>query len=215
MVKDDRLLLFSYFSKKIVKMKRLFDIIFSLSGLIILGPFLLLFALAIKIIDKGPVLFKQTRVGKNNKDFTIYKFKTMRKGSEKLGLLTIGNNDPRITKLGYYLRQYKLDEWPQLLNVLKGNMSFVGPRPELRKYVNFYSKEQLQVLNYKPGITSLASIKYRNECEILALQKDPEAYFINEIIPTKARINLAYHKQRSFLKDIKIILKTVFKTNLL
>ncbi|MCF6212543.1 MAG: sugar transferase [Flavobacteriaceae bacterium] len=196
-------------------MKRLFDVVCALLGLIVLGPFLLLIALAIKIVDKGPIIYKQLRVGQFNTDFHIYKFKTMQKESEKLGLLTIGNNDLRITKLGYYLRKYKLDELPQLFNVLKGNMSLVGPRPELRHYVNFYNDEQLQVLNYKPGITSLASIKYRNECEILSLQKDPEAYFINEIIPIKARINLAYHKQRSFLKDIKIILKTVFKTNLL
>ncbi len=166
-------------------MKRLFDIICSFFGLILLSPVLILIAILIKATSKGSVIFKQLRVSQCNTDFHIYKFKTMREGSEKLGLLTIGDDDARITKTGYYLRKHKLDELPQLFNVLIGDMSFVGPRPELRHYVNFYNAKQLQVLNYKPGITSLASLEFINECELLAQHKDPEAYFINEIIQKK------------------------------
>ncbi len=190
-------------------MKRLFDIIFSLSGLIVLSPLLLCIALAIKIADKGSIIYKQKRVGQFNTEFNIYKFKTMRDGSEKLGLLTIGNHDPRITKLGYYLRKYKLDELPQLFNVLLGNMSFVGPRPELRQYVNHYKSEHLKVLNYKPGITGAASLRFWNECELLAQQNDPETYFINIMIPTKNQINLDYHQQSTFLTDLQLIFKTI------
>jgi len=192
-------------------MKRLFDIIFSLLGLLILAPLLLLIGISIKIDSKGSVFYKQIRVGKNNKDFKIYKFRTMCTDADKLGLLTIGNNDSRITKLGYYLRKYKIDEWPQLINVLLGNMSFVGPRPEVRKYVNYYNTRQKQVLNYKPGITDLASIAYKNESATLAKQQNSEAYYIKKILPKKIKINLAYIKQRSFLKDIKVIFKTIFK----
>jgi len=193
-------------------MKRLFDLVFSFLGLVVLFPILFFISIAIKLDSKGAAFFKQTRVGKNNIDFIIYKFRTMQIGADKLGLLTIGNNDSRITSLGYYLRKYKLDELPQLFNVFIGDMSFVGPRPELRKYVNFYNQEQLQILNEKPGITSLASLEYRNECELLAQQKNPEAYFINEIIPKKTQINLEYVKKRNFLKDLKIIIKTLFKS---
>jgi len=192
------------------KMKRLFDFIISFFGLLILSPFLVLIALVIKLTSSGTIIYKQIRVGKNNRDFTIYKFKTMVEGAEKLGLLTIGNHDPRITKFGYYLRRYKLDELPQLFNVLIGNMSLVGPRPELRKYVNFYKQDQLNVLNYKPGITGLASLEFIDECALLAKQKDPEAYFIEVIIPKKAQINLKYHQQSTFLSDLQIIFKTLF-----
>lgn len=195
-------------------MKRLFDIIFSFLGLLFLSPFLLLIAFCIKITSSGNVIYKQVRVGKNNNDFVIYKFKTMIEDSEKSGLLTIGNHDPRITKLGYYLRRYKLDELPQLFNVFIGNMSFVGPRPELREYVNFYSQEQLQVLNFKPGITSLASLKFIDECELLAQQNNPEAYFINHIIPKKAQLNRDYHQHSTFLSDLKVIFKTLLKKQL-
>jgi len=191
-------------------MKRLFDIILSLPGLIVLAPIFLIIGIAIKIDSKGGVFYKQIRVGKNNKDFIIYKFRTMLINADKLGLLTIGDNDPRITKAGYYLRKYKIDEWPQLFNVLLGNMSFVGPRPEVRKYVNYYNAKQKQVLNYKPGITDLASITYRNESAILKNQQNPEDYYIKKILPEKIEINLAYIKQRSLLKDIKVIIKTVF-----
>jgi len=191
-------------------MKRLFDIIFSFLGLLIIAPLLLLIGIGIKIDSKGSVFYRQIRVGKNNKDFKIYKFRTMQIGADKLGLLTIGNNDSRITKFGYYLRKYKIDEWPQLINVLLGNMSFVGPRPEVREYVNYYNTDQKQVLNYKPGITDLASIAYKNESAILAKQQNPEVYYLKEILPKKIEINLAYIKQRSLLKDIKVIFKTIF-----
>lgn len=190
-------------------MKRLFDIIFSLSGLIVLSPLLLCIALAIKIADKGSIIYKQKRVGQFNTDFYIFKFKTMRDGSEKLGLLTIGNHDPRITKLGYYLRKYKFDELPQLVNVLIGNMSFVGPRPELRQYVNYYKPEHLKVLDFKPGITGAASLKFWNECELLSNQTNPEAYFISDLIPKKNQLNLDYHQQSTLITDLQLIFKTI------
>ena len=190
-------------------MKRLFDLVFSFLGLVLLFPILFFIGIAVKLDSKGAAFFKQTRVGKNNKDFKIYKFRTMYNNADKEGLLTIGNNDHRITKIGYYLRKYKIDEWPQLINVLIGNMSFVGPRPELKSYVNHYNAAQKQVLNYKPGITDLASIKYRNESELLAQQTNPEDFYIKNILPDKIKINLTYIKQRSLLKDIKIIFKTI------
>jgi len=190
-------------------LKRTFDIIFSFLGLLFLSPFILIISLIVLAGSKGPAFFIQSRVGRNNKDFGLYKFRTMKTDSDRSGLLTVGNRDPRITKAGYYLRKYKLDEIPQLLNVLTGDMSFVGPRPEVRKYVDMYSVEQKNILNVRPGITDLASIKYRNENELLAGADDPEKYYINEIMPDKIRINLEYISDRSILKDIKIILKTL------
>jgi len=171
-------------------LKRLFDIIFALIGLISLSPILVIISLLILLDSKGPVLFNQVRVGLNNKDFKIFKFRTMRLGSDKLGLLTVGDKDPRITRIGYFLRKYKLDEFPQLFNVLIGNMSFVGPRPEVRKYVNLYSKEDLEILNVKPGITDYASIKYRNEVELIKQIDNPEKIYIEEIMPEKILICL-------------------------
>ncbi|MEO6696128.1 MAG: sugar transferase [Ignavibacteria bacterium] len=188
--------------------KRAFDVVFSFAGLIILSPVFLITAIIIKADSKGEVLYRQSRVGKNNSDFLLYKFRTMSKGSDTKSLLTIGNNDQRITRAGYYLRKYKLDELPQLINVLKGEMSFVGPRPEVRKYVNLYTKEQMRVLVIKPGITDLASIHYRNENEILKNTADPEKYYTDEIMPHKLKMNIAYINDRSFFKDIKIIFKT-------
>ncbi|NJX15143.1 sugar transferase [Tamlana crocina] len=192
-------------------MKRAFDIIFSAIGLIILAPVLLLIAILIKLDSKGPVLFIQGRVGKNNKDFNIYKFRTMRIQSEKGGLLTLGNNDSRITKIGYFLRRYKIDEFPQLINILKGDMSFVGPRPELRYYVNFYNEDDMKIFQVRPGITGLASLKYRNEVELLKAAKDPEAFFIETIIPDKLKFNKEYIKRRNFFFDLKLIALTVVK----
>ncbi|WP_342448667.1 sugar transferase [Tamlana crocina] len=191
--------------------KRAFDIIFSAIGLIILAPVLLLIAILIKLDSKGPVLFIQGRVGKNNKDFNIYKFRTMRIQSEKGGLLTLGNNDSRITKIGYFLRRYKIDEFPQLINILKGDMSFVGPRPELRYYVNFYNEDDMKIFQVRPGITGLASLKYRNEVELLKAAKDPEAFFIETIIPDKLKFNKEYIKRRNFFFDLKLIALTVVK----
>lgn len=189
--------------------KRLFDIIFSLIGLVFLAPFLILITIIIKADSKGPVFYIQKRVGKGNKDFRLFKFRSMRIDSDISGLLTVGNKDPRITSSGYYLRKYKLDEIPQLYNVFKGEMSFVGPRPEVRKYVELYNEYQMKVLEVKPGITDLASIKYRNENELLADSDDPEGLYTNEIMPDKIKINLEYISDRSLLKDIRIIIKTL------
>ncbi len=186
-------------------LKRLFDVVFSIMALILLFPILLLVSLAIKIDSKGSIIFTQSRVGLNNKSFNIYKFRTMRIQSHKKGLLTLGDKDPRITKIGYYLRLYKIDEIPQLINIIKGNMSLVGPRPELRYYVNFYSKSDMQILKVRPGITGLASLKYRNEVNFLKAAKCPEEYFINSIIPNKIKYNKLYIKKQNFFLDIKLI----------
>lgn len=191
--------------------KRCFDIICSIIGLIILAPFLLLISILIKLDSKGPILFIQGRVGKNNIDFNIYKFRTMRMQSETKGLLTLGNHDSRITKVGYLLRRYKIDEFPQLINILKGDMSFVGPRPELRYYVNFYNEDDMKIFVVRPGITGLASLKYRNEVELLKAAKNPEEFFINTIIPDKLKFNKDYIKNRNFFFDLKLIFMTIIK----
>lgn len=190
-------------------LKRIFDILFSLTGLIILSPLFFIIIIAVKFNSKGSSLYVQKRVGVNGKDFNLYKFRTMFLDSDKKGLLTVGGRDPRITSTGYYLRKYKLDELPQLYNVLKGDMSFVGPRPEVRKYVNLYSKEQKKVLSIRPGITDVASIKYRNENEILDGQENPEEYYIENILPDKINMNLNYLNDRSFFKDVKVIFNTL------
>ena len=192
-------------------MKRLFDILFSLFLLILLSPFFLIISLLIIIDNYGKVFFLQKRVGKNNIDFNLYKFRTMYTDSEKKGLLTVGEDDLRITKAGKFLRKYKLDELPQLLNVLRGSMSIVGPRPEVRKYVDLYNQQQMKVLNIKPGITDYASIEYSNENEILAMSTDPEKTYIEEIMPRKLEINIEYVKNHSLINDLKIILKTIGK----
>jgi lipopolysaccharide/colanic/teichoic acid biosynthesis glycosyltransferase len=191
--------------------KRCFDMVFSLIGLMLLAPLLLLISFIIIIDSKGPVLFIQGRVGKNNQDFNIYKFRTMRIQSESKGLLTLGNHDSRITQVGYFLRRYKIDEFPQLLNILKGDMSFVGPRPELRYYVNFYSEDDLRIFEVRPGITGLASLKYRNEVELLKAAENPEEFFIKTIIPDKLKYNKAYIKRRNFFFDLKLIFITIVK----
>ena len=191
--------------------KQAFDVVFSFVGLVLLAPFLLLIAIIIKIDSKGPVLFIQNRVGKNNKDFKIFKFRTMRVQSQKKGLLTLGHDDSRITKMGYFLRRYKIDEFPQLVNIFIGDMSFVGPRPELRYYVNFYNEEDMKIFEVRPGITGLASLKYRNEVELLKAAEDPEAFFIHTIIPDKLKFNKEYIKKQSFIFDLKLIFLTIIK----
>lgn len=168
-------------------------------------------AVAIAIDSRGGIFFLQTRVGKNNKDFKLIKFRTMRVDAESKGQLTIGGRDSRITRTGYFLRRYKLDELPQLVNVLLGDMSLVGPRPEVRRYVDLYTPLQLQVLSVKPGITDYASIKYANENELLATAENPEQFYIDTIMPDKLAINLEYIKNRAFGTDIKIIFKTIGK----
>ncbi len=189
--------------------KRVFDLLFSVIGLVAITPVMLILAFIINIDSKGGVFYKQVRIGKNQKPFSLYKFRSMRTDADKKGLLTVGNNDSRITKIGYYLRKYKLDELPQLINVLFGNMSFVGPRPEVEKYVKLYNQEQLMVFNVKPGITDWASIKYVNENEILAKSSQPEKTYIEEIMPSKLKLNLEYVKHNNVFVDIKIILLTI------
>ncbi|ALJ04013.1 glycosyl transferase [Pseudalgibacter alginicilyticus] len=191
--------------------KRSFDFIFSCFGLILLLPVLLIIAIIIKLDSKGPVLFIQARVGKNNKDFNIFKFRTMRVKSESEGSLTIGNKDVRITKIGYFLRRYKIDEFPQLINILKGDMSFVGPRPDLREYVNHYKPEDYVIFNVRPGITGLASIHYRNEVELLKAAAHPKEYYIKTIIPDKLKYNKIYIAQNNFFFDLKLIAITILR----
>lgn len=189
-------------------MKRLFDILSSGLGLIVLSPLFAVLAVWIKADSKGPVFYRQTRVGRNNKDFRLYKFRSMRPDSDKLGLITVGGHDPRVTRSGYYIRKYKLDEFPQLINVFIGDMSFVGPRPEVRKYVDMYSPEQMRVLSVRPGITSLASIRYRNENDILAAADDPDRCYIEQVMPDKLAIDLEYVDRATLWNDIKLIFST-------
>ena len=192
-------------------MKRLFDITASGLGLLVLSPLFLILAVWIKLDSPGPVFYRQVRVGRGNKDFRLFKFRSMRVGSDKKGLITVGGHDPRVTRSGYYIRKYKLDELPQLINVFIGDMSLVGPRPEVRKYVDLYTPEQLRVLDVRPGITDMASIRYRNENELLEQAADPEQYYRDVVMQDKLRINLEYVADHSFIKDLKIIFMT-FKT---
>lgn len=189
-------------------MKRLFDIIASGLGLIVMSPLFVILAIWIKTDSKGPVFYRQTRVGRGNKDFRLYKFRSMRPDSDKLGLITVGGRDPRVTRSGYYIRKYKLDEFPQLINVFIGDMSLVGPRPEVRKYVDMYTTEQMRVLSVRPGITSLASIRYRNENDILAATDDPDRCYIEQVMPDKLAIDLEYVDRATLWNDIKLIFST-------
>ena len=191
-------------------MKRLFDIVCSFFGLVFLSWLFVFVAVWVGLSSRGGVFYRQRRVGRCNRDFTIYKFRSMRVNSDRQGLLTIGGRDGRITKAGVFIRKYKLDELPQLFNVLRGDMSFVGPRPEVRKYVELYTEEQKKVLTVRPGITSLSSIKYRNENEILSRSDNPEQYYIDVIMQDKLAIELDYLEQRSLLTDIKVIFQTIF-----
>ena len=189
-------------------MKRIFDVTASGLGLLLLSPLFLIVAIWIRLDSPGPVFYRQTRVGRYNKDFRLLKFRSMRIGSDKKGLITVGGRDPRVTRSGYWIRKYKLDELPQLINVFKGDMSLVGPRPEVRKYVDLYTPEQLHVLDVRPGITDMASIRYRNENELLEQAADPEQFYRDTVMQDKLRINLEYVSGHSFFKDIKIILMT-------
>ena len=189
-------------------MKRLFDILASGLGLVCLSPLFAALAVWIKLDSRGPVFYRQVRVGKGNKDFRIFKFRSMRPDSDKLGLITVGGRDPRVTCSGYYIRKYKLDELPQLINVFIGDMSLVGPRPEVRKYVDMYSPDQLHVLDVRPGITSLASLRYRNENEVLAKAEDPDKCYIEKVMPDKLAIDLEYVRKATLWNDIKLIFST-------
>ena len=189
-------------------MKRLFDILVSAVGLICLSPLLLVVAIWIKLDSPGPVFYRQVRVGRYNKDFRIFKFRSMRIGSDKGSLVTIGGRDPRITRSGYFIRKFKIDELPQLINVLIGDMSLVGPRPEVRHYVNYWTAEQMHVLDVRPGITDPASIRFRNENELLEQAEDPEKYYIEVIMQDKIKLYLEYVENASFWYDIKLIFQT-------
>ena len=191
--------------------KRIFDLLFTIPGVIVLSPLLFILYFLVILDSKGGGFYLQKRVGRNNKDFTLFKFRTMRIGSDKKGLLTIGGNDSRITNVGRILRKYKRDELPQLFNVINGTMSLVGPRPEVRKYVSLYNQEQLSILNLKPGITDYASLKYFSENELLAKSNNPEKTYTNEVLPEKLRLNLLYLNNKNIKTDFLIILKTIGK----
>ena len=192
-------------------LKRSFDVVSSLIGIILLFPVLLILWICIQLESSGGGFYRQVRVGKDGVDFRLWKFRTMQTGSDKKGLLTIGGRDSRVTRIGYYLRKYKLDELPQLINVLVGDMSIVGPRPEVRKYVNLYTSDQLKVLSVKPGITDYASIEYSNENELLAQSENPENTYIEEVLPAKLELNQKYLNEQGFLTDLKIIFQTIGK----
>ena len=191
--------------------KRLFDIFFSIIGLIVLIPVFIVISIAVTLDSKGGIFYRQIRVGRNNRDFTLLKFRTMHTGSDSGGLLTVGEDDSRITKTGLFLRKYKLDELPQLLNILKGDMSFVGPRPEVRKYVDLYDERQKQVLTVRPGLTDYASLEYINENEILSKYNDAEKAYIEKVMHAKLQLNLKYIAEKSLVTDLKIIVKTLSK----
>ena len=192
-------------------LRAIFDILLSTLAILVLSPFLAVIMVAIAIDSRGGVFFKQVRVGKNQKHFNLLKFRTMRPFSEKEGKITVGNNDPRITRVGAFLRKYKIDELPQLFNVLLGDMHLVGPRPEVPEYVAKYTEEQLRVLTVKPGITDYASLEYFNENELLAQSTDPENTYVNVVMPAKLKMNLEYVDNRSFPMDLKILFNTILK----
>ncbi len=185
------------------------DVLLSITGLMVLSPFFIVVASWILFDDFGPVIFMQSRVGKDGADFKLMKFRTMRVNAERSGQLTVGVRDPRITKAGYWLRKYKLDELPQLLNVLLGSMSLVGPRPEVRRYVDRYTHAQSRVLSVRPGITDEASIAYRDENKILSEVDDPERYYIEQILPDKIRLNMRYIENQSLKSYFSIIFRTL------
>ena len=191
-------------------MIRFLDFLFSFLGLILLFPFFLLIALFIKLSSRGAIFYKQSRIGLNGIEFNVFKVRSMRLNSDKLGLITVGGRDPRVTPIGYYLRKYKLDELPQLINVLIGNMSLVGPRPEVKKYVDLYTIEQRKVLSIRPGITDWASIYYRDENVILGDSSDPEKDYIEKVMPDKLDYNQIYIQNYGVLEYFKIIFSTLW-----
>ncbi len=188
---------------------RLADLLLSFIGAIILSPIFLVIAICIKLNSNGTVFYQQIRVGKNNKDFRLYKFRSMNVDADEKGLLTVGDNDSRITRVGLFLRKYKFDELPQIFNVLNGEMSVVGPRPEVRKYVDLYSQEQMKVLSVLPGITDYASIEFRNENDLLIHAENPEQFYIDVIMPEKIRLNEKYINNQNILQYIKVVFLTI------
>lgn len=196
-------------SKASPGMIRIMDVCISLGGMLLLSPLFLLIAILVKMSSKGPAIFRQVRVGENEVDFVLYKFRTMYLQQPLRQSLTVGNRDKRITGAGYYLRKFKLDELPQLYNVLKGDMSIVGPRPELRKFTNLYSPDEKEVLKLKPGITDYASIYFKDENALLAEQVDPEDYYIKHIMPVKIQLNRHYAGKRTVVNYVNVIIKTL------
>ena len=192
-------------------LKRFTDILFAFAGLIILMPVFLIIAILILADSSGDVFYRQLRIGLGGSEFILYKFRTMFADADKRGLLTVGMRDSRVTKIGYYLRKYKLDELPQLYNVLIGDMSIVGPRPEVPKYVAKYNEHELKVLSVRPGLTDYASIEYSNENEILAKSSNPEETYLKEIMPAKLALNSKYIDDMGPITDLKIIFKTIWK----
>ena len=192
-------------------MKRLIDILASGLGLFVLSPLFLVLAVWIKLDSPGPVFYRQFRVGLDNKDFRIYKFRSMRIGADKGSLITVGGRDPRVTRSGFYIRKYKLDELAQLINVFVGDMSLVGPRPEVRKYVDLYTQEQLKVLSVRPGITDYASIEYMDENVLLEKSLEPEKIYIEVVMPAKLALNLKYINNPTLFEYFKLISMTIFK----
>ena len=189
-------------------MIRFCDIVFSFFGLLLLSPLFLIVALWIVIDNPGPIFYRQQRVGKDGHDFGLLKFRSMRVGADKMSLITIGDHDPRVTRAGYYIRKYKLDELPQLWNVFIGDMSLVGPRPEVRRYVDLYTAEQRKVLSVRPGITDYASIEYIDENRLLAQSAEPDKTYIEEIMPAKIALNMRYINHQSLREYFKIIFLT-------
>lgn len=189
-------------------MKRLFDIVVSVVFLVIFSPIYVLIGLAIMLDSNGGPIYIQKRIGKDKVPFGLFKFRTMRIGSDKKGLLTIGDEDNRVTSVGYFLRKYKLDELPQLVNILRGEMSVVGPRPEVEKYLFVFKGYEQTIFSVRPGLTDYASIKYRDENELLAQSEKPEETYIEEILPEKIRLGVKYVESRSFWVDLRIIFKT-------
>jgi lipopolysaccharide/colanic/teichoic acid biosynthesis glycosyltransferase len=192
-------------------LKRMFDISFASLGLVFLAPLILCVCVIVGVGSNGPIFFRQKRVGYRKKDFDIIKFRTMYVNSQENSFLTVGDNDPRVTKIGFWLRKYKIDELPQLFNVLIGDMSIVGPRPEVKKYVSLYTAEQQRVLLIKPGITDWSSIEFRNLAELLSRADDPDLYYINHVLPIKLNRSLEYLEEHSLVTDFKIIIMTVRK----
>ena len=191
--------------------KRLFDFSASLLGILLLSPVLIMLWLIVVLDSPGGGFYRQIRVGKDGADFGLWKFRSMRTGADKKGLLTVGGRDPRVTRAGYFLRKYKLDELPQLFNVVSGEMSLVGPRPEVRRYVDLYTVSQREVLSVRPGITDYASIEYSRENDLLAASPDPEKTYIEEIMPAKLELNHKYIREQGLLTDLKIIFRTFLK----
>ena len=192
-------------------MIRFLDILFSLIGILVLLPLFLIVYIVIVVGSKGGGFYCQQRVGMNGKDFKLIKFRSMRVGSDKGSLITVGGRDPRITKIGYFIRKFKIDELPQLFNVLKGDMSLVGPRPEVRKYVDLYTDEQKDVLSVRPGITDYASIEYVDENVILGKADNPDEVYIKQIMPDKIILNMKYIENKSVKEYFNIIFLTIVK----